>query len=372
MNADLPAIAAAYETRSARQILLALLAAEPDVSTVVSYARRRFHARPDIQSLLSSRQLSALAHAASAHRQSSVDSSFVLPILVHRLSSPPPAAADRGTLSVDKALLSYLCHQLLSDTANPRHWDSILFNQHDAAASLGWSRGTVARSLDRLVARRWVTHRSSRPGGCRRVSLRPIPARSREALQRRSGPWLHAVLEGTQVSRALLSAPWHPAIAYGIDSPRLVLPAWHLCVLLDARANPSEHFTASTLRRAHGLLRDLDGLRLFTDAAVLDGRAEAIGADDRAVAAWQEREEQKQVRRQEVETARNRGDVVRQIVATVEPPRARDAEPEALREYVAEVRGRFSGRLETDSDLEVRVRREMRRVLTRTGWGAAA
>ena len=39
---------------------------------------------------------------------------------------------------------------------------------------------------------------------------------------------------------------------------------------------------------------------------------------------------------------------------------------------VAEVRGRFSGRLETDSDLEVRVRREMRRVLTRTGWGAAA
>lgn len=370
MTSDLPAIAAAYETRSARQIILALLAAEPDVSSVVSYARRRFHARPDIMSLLSSRQLDALTAAASAHRQSSVDPSFVLTVLVHRLSSPPPAA-DRSTLSVDKALLSYISHQLLSGTANPHSWDSLLLNQADAAASLGWSRGTVARSLDRLVARHWVTHRSSRPGGSRRVSLRPIPTRARAALKRRTGPWLHAVLDGMPMVRTLLSAPWHPAIAYGIDSPRLVLPAWHLCVLLDARADPSAHFTVSTLRRDRALLRDLDGLRLFTDASVLDGLAEATGADDRAAAAWQEREEQKQARREEVETARNRGNVVRQIVATVTPPRARDAEPEALREYMAEVRGRFAGRLEADPDLEVRVHREMRRVLTRTGWQAA-
>lgn len=99
-------------------------------------------------------------------------------------------------------------------------------------------------------------------------------------------------------------------------------------MLLDARADPSEHFTASTLRRARALLRNLDGLHLFTDTAVLDGLAEATGADDRAAATWQEREEQKQARRQEVETARNRGNAVRQIVATVTPPRARDADPE--------------------------------------------
>ncbi|WP_206479988.1 hypothetical protein [Kocuria sp. KRD140] len=372
MTSVLPAIAAAYETKSARQIILALLAAEPDVSTVVSYARRRFHARPDIMSLLSSRQLYALASAASAHRQSSVDPSFVLTVLVHRLSSPPPATADRGTLSVDRALMSYLCHQLLSDDHNPRRWDSLLLNQHDAAAALGWSRGTVARSLDRLVNRLWVTHQSSRPGGSRRVSLRPIPARSRAALERRAGPWLHAVLEGTQVSRTLLAAPWHPAIAYGIDSPRLVLPAWHLCVLLDARADPSQHFTVSTLRRARGMLRDLDGLHLFTDTAVLDGLAEATGADGRAAAAWQERDEQKQARREEVENARHRGNVVRQIVATVTPPRARESDPEALREYMTEVRGQFAGLLETDPALEARVRREMRRRLVRNGWESAA
>lgn len=204
------------------------------------------------------------------------------------------------------------------------------------------------------------------------MSLRPIPARSRAALERRSGPWLHAVLKGTAVSRALLSAPWHPAIAYGIESPRLVLPAWHLTVLLDARADPDAHFTASTLRRARGMFRDLDGLHLFTDAAVLDGLAEATGANERAAAVWQEREEQKQARRQEVETARNRGNVMRQIIATVTPPRARDAGSEALREYMAAVRGRFSGRLDADPDLEARVRREMRRVLIRTGWDMAA
>lgn len=268
--------------------------------------------------------------------------------------------------------MSYISHQLLSDDHNPHGWDSLLLNQHDAAAALGWSRGTVARSLDRLVDRRWVTHRSSRPGGGRRVALRPIPNRSRAALGRRAGPWSHAVLEGTQVSRTLLAAPWHPAIAYGIDSPRLVLPAWHLCVLLDARADPSQHFTVSTLRRARALLRDLDGLRLFTDASVLDGLAEATGADERSAAAWQEREEQKQARREEVETARNRGNVVRQIVATVTPPRARDADPEELREYMAAVRGRFAGRLETDPELEARVRREMRRRLVRNGWESAA
>ena len=172
--------------------------------------------------------------------------------------------------------------------------------------------------------------------------------------------------------RALLSAPWHPAIAYGIDSPRLVLSAWHLCALLDARADPSAHFSASTLRRARGMLRDLDGLHLFTDAAVLDGLAEATGADDRAAAAWQEREEQKAARREEVESARHRGNVVRQIIATVTPPRARDADSEALREYMAQVRGRFAGRLEADPDLEARVRREVRWVLTRMGWDMAA
>lgn len=96
--------------------------------------------------------------------------------------------------------------------------------------------------------------------------------------------------------------------------------------------------------------------------------AEATGADERAAAAWAQREQQKIARRAEVESARHRGDVVRRVVATVEPPRARDADPEALAGYMAEVRGRFAGRLETDPGLENRVRREMRRRLTRTGW----
>lgn len=100
--------------------------------------------------------------------------------------------------------------------------------------------------------------------------------------------------------------------------------------------------------RARNMLLALDGLHLLTDAEVLDGLAEATEADDRAAAAWQEGEEQKVARRAEVETAHHRGDFVRRIVATLEPPRARDADHEGLLRYIDEVRARFDDRMESD------------------------
>lgn len=59
--------------------------------------------------------------------------------------------------------------------------------------------------------------------------------------------------------------------------------------------------------------------------------------------------------------------MVRPTVATVDPPRARDADPEALSLYMTDVQARFAGRLETDLELEQRVRPQMRRCLARTG-----
>ena len=101
----------------------------------------------------------------------------------------------------------------------------------------------------------------------------------------RSERGFHGSGEGHADDAHAAVGPWHPAVTYSINSPRLVLPSWQLWVLLDARPDLLQHFTASPLHRTHGTLRDLDGLRLSTDTAVLDGLAEAAGADERAVAA---------------------------------------------------------------------------------------
>jgi hypothetical protein len=354
---------------------LAVLAQADDPTQARSVLHAVARDRPALSPLLRPPRWSRLVSAALAHHDAERSPLPVARSLARTLTLPPGGAA-RTPAVVSTRIVSAAVHLDVLASVTSRGWRTALISGHQLAVDLGMSRAAVQRALDRAAEWRWVALLPAHPG-----AMRPAKAtRIRKAEQ--AGVWgANAVVEAMCAGagdelRGLVASVRESCWCYAPVRPGVGHAAYLLAVAEEIGLDPA---TVAVTRRTATEARALLGaIGDPTDPAARAAYAATSGARAAADLAAAARAEQLEARRTEVAEARDRGQRVRAVLRALPACPKADADgasQEDLNAWITDADGIVLPRLEGREDEDAMVaayRRELRRVVGRRGWTAAA